>query len=98
MNNKIKMLNKAYKKRFKKLNKTMPAAADSGLLMFIEHLKYLRDLYIITHKTTTVIASINAAIVEFEAYKKSQKEFHLNNFCEFIKLNIKEWLMANDSI
>ena len=42
------------------------------------------------------------ATSEFEAYKnsaeKDQKEFHWNNFCEFVKLNMEEWLVINDTI
>lgn len=94
MNNK---LNKAYTKRFKQLNKNM-LNTDYGLTMFVEHMKYLRDTYIIAQKSTEVIASLNAAIEEFEAYKQTQKEFHWQNFCEFVKLNTKEWLAVNDSI
>ena len=36
--------------------------------------------------------TLNAAIEEFEAFRKNQKDFHWNNFCEFVKLNMKEWL------
>ena len=30
--------------------------------------------------------------------EKEQKEFHWNNFCEFIKLNLEEWLVLNDTV
>lgn len=96
--NEIKQLNKAYIKRFKQLNKNILAAEDSGLIVFVEHLRYLRDVYILTLQPTDVIATLNAAIEEFEAYRKTKKDFHWNNFCEFLKQNIKEWLIVNDSI
>jgi hypothetical protein len=96
--NEIKQLNKAYTKRFKQLNKTLLNTSISGLNVFVEHLKYLRDVYILTQKSTAVIATLNAAIEEFEAFKTNQKEFHWNNFCEFVRLNMKEWLATNDSV
>lgn len=97
MNNKIKQLNKAYAKRFKQLNKNI-LSTSTGLQVFAEHLKYLRDIFIITQKSADSVASLNAAIEELEAYKKSNKEFHWNNFCEFVKLNMREWLLTNDSV
>ena len=96
--NKIKQLDKAYAKRFKQLNRNMTIATDSGLMFFAEYLRYLRDMYIVMQKSTDAIATLNVAIDEFEAFRKTQKEFHWNNFCEFVKLNMKEWLAANDSI
>jgi hypothetical protein len=98
MDIKIKQLNKAYTKRFKQLNKNMLIINSSGLLVFAEHLRYLRDNYIVTQKSADVIVSLNAAIEELEAYRESKKEFHWNNFCEFVKLNMKEWLLANDTV
>ena len=76
----------------------MVLAGASGLLLFVEHLKYLRDIYIITQQPVDLIATLNAAIDEFDAYQKTQKEFHWNNFCEFVKSNMKEWLITNDSV
>lgn len=96
--NELKQLNRAYAKRFKQLNKTMVNVNISGLTIFVEHLKYLRDTYIITQKSTDVIATLNAAIEEFEIFKTNNKEFHWNNFCEFVKLNMKEWLAPDDSV
>ena len=101
MNYELKQLNKAYTKRFKQLNKNVLTTNNSGVLIFVEHLKYLRDVRVIldeSKKSDSCVASLNAAIEEFEAYRKSQKEFHWNNFCEFVKLNMREWLVANDSI
>ena len=103
----INQLNKAYSKRFKQINKHLLAkresnmivlASDSSLMLLVEHLKYLRDIYLITQESTDTVTTLNAAIEEFEAYIKTQKDFHWNNFCEFLKLNMKEWLVANDSI
>ena len=100
MKNTLNQLNKAYSKRLNQLNRNMTdiAATYGGATVFIEYLKYLRDSYIITQRPTSIIASLNAAIEEFEAFTKTNQEFHWNNFCEFIKLNMKEWLIANDSI
>ena len=94
----VKQLNRAYIKRFKQLNKNILAAEDSGLLIFVEHLRYLRDIYILTLQSTDTIATLNAAIVEFEAYRNTKKDFHWNNFCEFLKQNMKEWFAVNDSV
>lgn len=96
--NKVKQLDKAYTKRFRQLNKSILVAEDSGLIVFIEHLKYLRDAYILTLQSTDTIATLNAAIEEFEAFRKTKKDFHWNNFCEFLKQNMKEWLAVNDSV
>lgn len=98
MDKKVKQLNKAYTKRFKQLSKNILATENFGLLMFVEQLRYTRDIYIIMQKSTDAIATMNAAIEEFEAFKVNKKEFHWNNFCEFVKLNMKEWLAANDSV
>jgi hypothetical protein len=101
MNYTLNQLGRAYTKRFRRLNKNILNLNNSGLLIFVEHLKYLRDTYLLTNNSTEAlskIASLNAAIEEFDAYQKSQKEFHWNNFCEFVKLNMREWLTINDSI
>jgi hypothetical protein len=107
MNKNIKQLNKAYSKRFKQLNKNMlitenswlmPLVGDGGLIVFVEYLRYLRDIYIITQQSPDSIATLNAAIEEFEAHAESKKEFHWNNFCEFVRLNMREWLATNDSV
>ena len=48
------------------------------------------------------LSTLVAAIAEFDAYLDSddlaQRNFHFNNFWEFVKLNIEEWLMLNDTI
>lgn len=98
MNRQVKQLRKAYTKRFKQINKNLITVNTSGLLLFLEHLKYLRDTYIITQQSADTVASLTAAIEEFEAYRKTQKDFHWNNFCEFMKLNMREWLTINDSV
>ena len=94
----VKLLNKAYTKRFKQLNKNILASEDAGLTVFVEHLRYLRDAYILTLGPVDSIATLNAAIEEFEAYQKTKKDFHWNNFCEFLKHNMKEWLAVDDSV
>ena len=96
--NEVKQLNSAYTKRFKQLNKNILASEDSGLLVFVEHLRYLRDAYVLTQQSVDTIATLNAAIEEFEAYRNTKKDFHWNNFCEFLKQNMKEWLAVNDSV
>lgn len=96
--NKTKLLNKAYAKKFKQLNKNILNVNDAGLIIFVEHLRYLRDINIIAQGPANKIATMNAAIEEFEAYKKTKKEFHYNNFCEFLKQNMKEWLAVDDSV
>ena len=96
--NELRQLNTAYAKRFKHLNKELLTTNTSGLNIFVEHLKYLRDRHIITQKSLEGISTLNAAIEEFDAYAKSKKEFHWNNFCEFVKQNMEEWLEINDSV
>ena len=98
MNHKLNQLKKAYNKRFKLLNKSILTESTSGLIIFVDHLKYLRDIYTLTQKSAKTIIALNTAIEEFEAYKKTQKEFHWNNFCEFVRLNMGEWLATNDSV
>ena len=96
--NEVKLLNKAYTKRFNQLNKDILVSEDAGLLVFVEHLRYLRDACILTQRSIDTIATLNAAIEEFEAYQKTKKDFHWNSFCEFLKQNMKEWLAVNDSV
>ena len=106
--NRVNQLNKAYSKRFKFITKNLVSknksgltvlASDSGLMLFAEHLKYLRDVYIITQTSSAdAISTLNAAIEEFDAYTQTHKEFHWNNFCEFVKLNMREWLGTDDSV
>lgn len=104
-----KQLNKVYKKRFKTLNKSFFKSYTQGIIIFEEYLKYLRDLTILNTATDsenesvkTRIATINTAVAEFASWQKtddeSKKEFHWNNFCELLKLNMKEWLELDDSI
>lgn len=99
MEKQLKQINKAYNKR---LNKT------TGLGHFIEYLKYLRDIAIIKMGSAEALANnskvvaLIVAINEFEAYQESkeekQRKFHWNNFCDFVKLNMEEWLVFNDSV
>lgn len=104
--NKILQLERAYNKRFKNINKSLLIDKDAGLLLFVEHLKYLRDCLIISTTEDDTkdnkIAAIVTAIAEFETYgsdeEDTKKAFHWNNFCEFVRLNMEEWLELDDSI
>ncbi len=101
-----KQLNKAYEKRLKTLNKDFFKDNKTGLFLYVEYLKYLRDNFVLdSYKDDSdglKIAALNAAIAEFYAYAESNvegtKRFHWNNFCELIRLNMEEWLASNDSI
>lgn len=107
--NKKNILNKIYKIKLKKLMASSTVSLDAGLILFVEHLKYLRS-YLALKNTIDVeyeaiktdVMILSTAIAEFDAYKnakeKTQKIFHWNNFCDFIKLNMGEWLLLNDSI
>ena len=107
----LKQLTSAYTKRVKQLNKNFTKTADTGLLIFVEQLRYLRDTIIIRcsgeqdeleNDSSDAATSLVVAIAEFDAYQssteKEQKEFHWNNFCEFVKLNMEEWLVLNDTV
>ena len=100
-----KSLAKAYNKRAKQLTKNFTVDKNAGLQLFVEHLRYLRDTLIIGPESPEAVeqaATLVAAVAEFDTYNSSeeqaQKTFHLNNFCELVKLNIGEWLGYNDSI
>ena len=90
--NEIKLLIKSYTKRFKQLNKNVLATNDAGLIIFVEHLKYLRDISIITQKPAEQVIALNTAIEEFAAFKQNNEDAHWANFCYLIKLHMKEWL------
>lgn len=87
MENKLlNKIQKAYNKRSKQLNKNFTKNSDIGLLLFIEHLKYLRDLLVIAEKELgdgpdkkeekaileAKISSLTIAILEFEVYRASE--------------------------
>lgn len=103
-----KQLHKAYKSRFNFLQKSFFINKESGLLIFVEYLKYLRDILILEEYNKEFenykvkIASVIAAIAEFDAYKQAQerkqKIFHLDNFCELLKQNMEDWLRIDDSV
>jgi hypothetical protein len=109
-NNKTAQLNSAYSKRCKVINKDFFINKNTGLVLFVEYLKYLRDSLILEtpvdlnrqELTKTKIATLVTTIAEFETYKinqdKDKKTFHWNNFCELVKLNMEEWLEPNDSV
>jgi hypothetical protein len=103
----VKQLNKAYKKSFNTLNKSFFQSKTTGLIMFVEYLRYLRDLMILSvdgdlekiDKTNTRLATIITAVAEYEASINTQQSvFHWNNFCELTKQNMEDWLELNDSI
>ncbi len=103
----IRQLNKAYKKSFNALNKSLIQSKTAGLDIFIEHLRYLRDSMILSteddlekiYNTNTKLTMITAAVAEYEAYANTdQKVFHWNNFWELVKQNMEEWLELNDSV
>ena len=108
-NIKIAQLNKAYKKRFNLLVDNGLTENTVGLIFLVEHLKYIRDSIVVKaiidieqEPLKTTLATLATAIAEFDAYMSSQennqKIFHWNNFCDFIKLNMEEWIALNDSI
>ena len=103
----VKQLNKAYKKSFNTLSKTFFRSKTTGLNMFVEYLRYLRDLMILsaegdlekTNKTNIRLATIITAIAEYEAsINTEQNVFHWSNFCELVKQNMEDWLELDDSI
>jgi hypothetical protein len=103
----IKQLNRAYKTAFNCLQKSIFTDRQCGLMLFVEYLRYLRDL-IILHESyeepeslKLKLATIVTAIAEFEAYtnaETSQRAFHWNNFCELLKQNMEGWLDINDTV
>ena len=103
----IKQLKNAYKKSFNTLNKSFFQSKTVGLNMFVEYLRYLRDLMILSadedlekvSKTNTKLATIITAIAEYEASTNiEQRVFHWSSFCELVKQNMEDWLELNDSI
>lgn len=98
---------KAYKQSLKTLNKNFFNDKKVGLVLFIEYLKYLRDISVIKtiDKESTKqeeLATLVTAIAEFEAFytlnNKTQRVFHWSNFCELMKQNMEEWLTLDDSV
>lgn len=103
----IKQLNKAYKKSFNTLNKSLLQSKSTGLSIFVEHLRYLRDSMLLVadddlekiNKTNTKLTTIITAVAEYEAsLSTNQKVFHWNNFCELVKHNMEDWLELDDSV
>ena len=98
------LLTKAYQKRLQTLvNMYDFNNTDLGLNLFVDHLRYIRDCFVLDNLNNlededikTDIATINTAIAEFDAYgaaqTQEQKMFHWNTFCDFVKINMEEWL------
>lgn len=110
-NKELSQITKAYEKRLKQLNKNFSSDNSAGLSIFAEHLKYIRDYLLVKttaervepdEATSNKVASLIVATAEFDAYKNNteqeKKDFHWNNFCELVKLNMGEWLIPNDTI
>jgi hypothetical protein len=107
-NKKLSQIDKAYNDKLKLLNKKVPQGSSLGLAVFVEQLRHQRDTLIVqstlesSKENDAKTASLMIAVAEFETYQKSedvsQKKFHWNNFWEFVKLNMEEWLMLNDTI
>ena len=103
-----KHINKVYKYRLNFLQKNFFVNKETGLALFVEHLKYLRDTIVLSEynigaeNSKIKIASIIAAIAEFDAYKQAsdnqQKSFHWNSFCELLTQNMEDWLKIDDSV
>lgn len=95
-------LRKAYTKRLNSLNKNFFKDPNSGLNIFVEHLKFKRDNLILQSNNDAALASLITAVAEFEAYMVSneskQKDFHWNNFWDFVKLNREEWQVLDDTV
>lgn len=95
--NEHEKLQKAYQSRIKNNSKNIFNTKDSGLNLFVDYLCYLRDTAILNYENTEEYASLMAAIAEYKASKISCendiKEFHWNNFCELLRLNMQKWLM-----
>ncbi len=103
-------LSKAYSKRLKQLNKSFFTKPDTGIDIFVEYLRYLRDLHVVTtahdiysdEQAKLCVATIVAAIAEFDAWKtcteSDKKTFHWNNFMELTKQNFTDWITLNDSV
>ena len=100
MKNPSTHLKNAYKRRLKDLNKKFFTDKYTGLELFLEHLKYTRDMLVLKNAASAPV--LITAIAEFEAFQLSadekQKDFHWKNFCEFVKLNYGGMTIPNDSV
>lgn len=101
----LKQLNNAYSKLFNNIYKEFFIDKSAALILFVEYLKYIRDLSILTEddsKHAIKTAAITATTAEFDAYRQAveqhQKTFHWNNFCELLKYNMEDWLKIDDSV
>lgn len=104
----LKQLEKAYLAAINNRQKSFFSDKSCGFSLFVEYLRYLRDYSILTkydatdEATKVMIATVTAAVAEFDAYINesdvTHKKFHWNNFCELLKQNMEDWLKLNDSI
>lgn len=91
-------LDKAYKKRLKNLTKDFFIDSKISSQLFILYFKYLRDVSLLRPDSKCSddnILILNTLIAEFDAFladtTATNADFHLQNFCELLKINQKEW-------
>lgn len=112
-NQPIKQINKTYETTLESIQKSFFSNSQTGLDLFVEYLRYIRDSLIIKAPDLSVspdenliIATIMAAIAEYESYENYKiskaderlQKFHWDNFWELIKCNLREWQALNDTI
>lgn len=112
-NQPIKQINKTYETTLENIQKSFFKSSQTGLDLFVEYLRYIRDSLIIKAPDLSVspdenliIATIMAAIAEYESYENYKiskaderlQKFHWDNFWELIKYNLREWQALNDTI
>lgn len=95
-------LRKAYTKRLNSLNKSFFKDSNSGLKIFVEHLKFKRDNLILESTNENALAIVATAVAEFETYQATedtkQKEFHWNNFWDLARASMEEQQIPNDTV
>ena len=104
---KAEQLSTVYKDRLKTVCGSLDK--NTGMSFFITYLRYIRDYAMVKNADVveqepakTSLATLVTAIAEFEAYHnasdKTQKDFHWNSFCDFVKLNMEDWTVLYDSV
>lgn len=109
----IKQIKKTYDSTMKILQKDFFIDNRSGLNLFVEYLRALRDQILIKTGNTEpeslesfYALSITTAVAEYESYEnylisngsEQLKSFHWNNFWELVKQHLEGWISFNDSI